>query len=71
MSFPTTITRKIASAAAPPPARSPRNPTWLFRNVDAGTAATSAPSVIDHCEPMTLPASVAVNVVRSGVSRGR
>jgi len=42
-------------------------PSWAL----ADKAASSAPSVIDHCEPSTLPKNVAQNVVVSLVSRGR
>ena len=53
------------------PARSPMKPTWLPRKASPATAATRAPKVIDHCDPMTLPRKVDQNVVRSLVSRGR
>ena len=53
------------------PARSPMKPTWLPRNASPAQAATRAPKVMDHCDPMTLPRNVDQNVVLSEVLRGR
>ena len=70
-SLPVTITTYIAVAISTPPARSPMKVTWEAKNASPAPAATIAPSVIDHCDPITEPRKVPQNVLDSEVERGR
>ena len=45
--------------------------TWESRNAGPAAAATIAPRVIDHCDPITEPRKVPQNVWDSFVERGR